>query len=144
MPATPPAAKPRILVHTDVSSLTAGVRELDDGQSLARYLLFSHEFDVQGISATSNLGHGQTVRPEFVRHEGEAYALLWPNLLRHPRVIAARRYCPSALRVNRKKELLLSHAPLRNSDRPIMAIKAQTESFQAQSEMINRESAPAC
>jgi hypothetical protein len=70
-------------VHTDVSSLTAGVRELDDGQSLVRYLLFSHEFDVEGISATSNLGHGQTVRPEFVRHESEAYALLWPNLLRH-------------------------------------------------------------
>jgi hypothetical protein len=52
-------------VHTDVSSLTAGVRELDDGQSLVRYLLFSHEFDVEGIIATSNLGHGQTVRPEF-------------------------------------------------------------------------------
>jgi hypothetical protein len=69
--------------HTDVSSLTTGVRELDDGQSLVRYRLFSHEFDVEGIIPTSNLGHGQTVRPEFVRHESEAYASLWPNLLHH-------------------------------------------------------------
>jgi hypothetical protein len=53
----------RVLVHTDVSSLTTGVREIDDGQSLVRCLLFSHEFDVECIIATSNLGHSQTVRP---------------------------------------------------------------------------------
>ena len=77
------AEKPRVLVLTDISSLTAGVREPDDGQSLVRFLLFSNEFDVEGIIATSNLGHGQTVRPELIRQEIEAYALVWPNLRRH-------------------------------------------------------------
>lgn len=77
------AEKPRVLVLTDISSLTTGVREPDDGQSLVRFLLFSNEFDVEGIIATSNMGHGQTVRPELIRQEVEAYALVWPNLRRH-------------------------------------------------------------
>ncbi len=77
------AGKPRVLVLTDISSLTTGVREPDDGQSLVRFLLFSNEFDVEGIIATSNLGHGQTVRPELVRQGIDAYASVWPNLRRH-------------------------------------------------------------
>jgi len=77
------AAKPRVLVLTDISSLTAGIREPDDGQSLIRFLLFSNEFDVEGIVATSNMRHGQTVRPELVRQAIDAYAQVWPNLRRH-------------------------------------------------------------
>ena len=77
------AEKARVLVLTDISSLTAGLREPDDGQSLIRFLLFSNEFDVEGIVATSNLRHGQTVRPELVRQAIDAYALVWPNLRRH-------------------------------------------------------------
>lgn len=77
------AEKPRVLVLTDISSLTTGVREPDDAQSLVRFLLFANEFEVEGIIATSNLRHGQTVRPELIRQEIEAYALVWPNLRRH-------------------------------------------------------------
>ncbi|MGJ5816517.1 DUF1593 domain-containing protein [Paludibaculum fermentans] len=77
------AEKPRVLVLTDISSLTTGVREPDDGQSLVRFLLFSNEFDVEGIVATSNLGHGQVVRPELIREGIDAYAAVWPNLRRH-------------------------------------------------------------
>jgi len=77
------AEKARVLVLTDISSLTAGLREPDDGQSLIRFLLFSNEFDVEGIVATSNLRHGQTVRPELARQAIDAYALVWPNLRRH-------------------------------------------------------------
>lgn len=75
--------KPRVLVLTDISSLTTGVREPDDAQSLVRFLLFSNEFDVEGIIATSNMGHGQTVRPELIQQEIDAYAAVWPNLRRH-------------------------------------------------------------
>ncbi|MBN9661019.1 MAG: DUF1593 domain-containing protein [Acidobacteria bacterium] len=77
------ADKPRVLVLTDISSLTAGVREPDDGQSLVRFLLFSNEFDVEGFVASSNLGHGQVVRPELIRQAIEGYAAVWPNLRRH-------------------------------------------------------------
>jgi hypothetical protein len=72
-----------VLVLTDISSLTAGVREPDDGQSLIRFLLFSNEFDVEGMIATSNLGHGQTVRPELIREAVSAYAKVYPSLKRH-------------------------------------------------------------
>lgn len=77
------ANKPRVLVLTDISSLTSGVREPDDGQSLIRFLLFSNEFDVEGFVASSNLGHGQVVRPELIRQGIDAYAAVWPNLRRH-------------------------------------------------------------
>src|SRR5712691_4888946 len=59
--------KIRLLVLTDISSLTAGVREPDDGQSLIRLLLYSNDFEIEGFVATSNLIHGQTVRPDLIR-----------------------------------------------------------------------------
>ena len=68
------AERPRVLVLTDISSLTASVREPDDGQSLIRFLLFSNEFDVEGIIASSNMRHGQTVRPELIHQAVDAYA----------------------------------------------------------------------
>lgn len=75
--------RPRVLVLTDISSLTAKVREPDDGQSLVRFLLHSNEFDVEGFVASSNMRHGQTVRPELIREAIDAYAKVWPNLKRH-------------------------------------------------------------
>ncbi|MGC4055276.1 MAG: DUF1593 domain-containing protein [Paludibaculum sp.] len=83
LPAVYPAGRPRVLVLTDISSLTAGIREPDDGQSLIRFLLFSNEFDVEGFVASSNLGHGQVVRPELIQQAINAYAAVWPNLRRH-------------------------------------------------------------
>jgi hypothetical protein len=83
---TPPRKdKPRVLILTDISSLTAGVREPDDGQSLIRFLLYANEFEVEGLVATSNIGHGQTVRPELIRQAVDAYEEVRPNLLLHDR-----------------------------------------------------------
>ncbi len=39
-PTTPTNPKTRLIVLTDISSLTAGVREPDDGQSLIRLMLY--------------------------------------------------------------------------------------------------------
>src|SRR3954471_5342168 len=75
--------KPRLIVLTDISSLTAGVAEPDDGQSLIRLMLYADEFDIEGLIATSNLGHGQKVRPELIRRVVDAYGQVQPNLLRH-------------------------------------------------------------
>ncbi len=77
------AERPRILVLTDISSLTAGVREPDDGQSLVRFLLLANEYDIEGIVASSNMGHGQVVRPELVREAIDAYAKDFPQLRKH-------------------------------------------------------------
>lgn len=83
--ATPPQHPEhhRLIVLTDVSSLTAGVAEPDDGQSLIRLMLYSNEFDVEGLVACSNMGHGQKVRPELIRHVVDVYEKVQPNLFRH-------------------------------------------------------------
>jgi len=70
-------------VLTDITSLTARVREPDDGQSLIRLLLYTNELDLEGLVASSNLGHGQTVRPELLHEAIDAYAAVRPNLLLH-------------------------------------------------------------
>ncbi|MDH7570003.1 MAG: DUF1593 domain-containing protein [Armatimonadota bacterium] len=73
----------RLLVLTDISSLTPGVREPDDGQSMIRLMLYSNEFDLEGLVASSNMRHGQTTRPELIHQVIDAYAEVRPQLLRH-------------------------------------------------------------
>jgi hypothetical protein len=75
--------RPRLVVLTDISSLSAGVAEPDDGQSLIRLMLYSNEFDIEGLIASSNLGHGQKVQPELIRQVVDAYEKVRPSLLRH-------------------------------------------------------------
>src|SRR5687768_10478330 len=77
------ADRPRLIVLTDISSLTTGVREPDDGQSMVRFMLFTNEFDVEGLIATSSLGHGQVTRPELIREAIEAYGKVQPTLKLH-------------------------------------------------------------
>ncbi|MFO0954273.1 MAG: DUF1593 domain-containing protein [Isosphaeraceae bacterium] len=75
----------RLVVLTDIGSLTAGVGEPDDGQSLIRLMLYSNDFQVEGLIASSNLGHGRRCRPELIRQVVDAYARVRPNLLLHDR-----------------------------------------------------------
>ena len=83
-------SQPRLLVLTDISSLTTGVAEPDDGQSLIRLMLYANEFNIEGLIATSNLGHGQKTRPDLIRQVVDAYEKVRPNLVRHdPRYPAA-------------------------------------------------------
>lgn len=80
----------RLFVLTDITSLNARVREPDDGQSMVRLMLYSNEIDIEGLAATSNLGHGQVCRPELIREVVEAYGQVHGSLLRHdPRYPAA-------------------------------------------------------
>ncbi len=73
----------RLVVLTDITSLTAGVAEPDDGQSLIRLLLYANELDIEGFVASSNLEHGQSVRPDLIRQAIEAYGSVHENLLLH-------------------------------------------------------------
>jgi hypothetical protein len=75
--------RPRLVVLTDISSLTPGVAEPDDGQSLIRLMLYTNEFEIEGLIATSNLGHGQKTRPDLIRQVVDAYEKVRPNLLLH-------------------------------------------------------------
>ncbi|MGE3819200.1 MAG: nucleoside hydrolase-like domain-containing protein [Isosphaeraceae bacterium] len=81
--AAPANDRPRVVVLTDVSSLTAGMAEPDDGQSLIRLSLYLNELDVEGLVATSNLGHGRRVRPDLIARVIDAYDQVRPNLVRH-------------------------------------------------------------
>lgn len=77
--------KPRLLVLTDISSLTPRVREPDDGQSMVRLMLYSNEIDIEGLIASSNMGHGQICRPELIRTVVDAYGQVRDSLNRHDR-----------------------------------------------------------
>jgi adenosine/AMP kinase len=45
-------------VLADIRSLTPGVAELDDAQSLISLTLYANEFEIEVLIATSNLWHG--------------------------------------------------------------------------------------
>src|SRR5208337_1093310 len=75
--------RPRLVVLTDISSLTAGVAEPDDGQSLIRLMLYANEFNIEGLIATSNLGHGQKTRPDLIRQVVDACQKVRSNLQQH-------------------------------------------------------------
>ena len=76
-------SQPRLVVLTDISSLAPDVAEPDDGQSLIWLMLYANEFNIEGLIATSNLGHGQKTRPDLIRHVVDAYQKVRSNLQRH-------------------------------------------------------------
>ncbi|HTF27792.1 MAG TPA: nucleoside hydrolase-like domain-containing protein, partial [Flavitalea sp.] len=78
-------SKPRVLILTDISSLTQDKGEPDDGQSLIRLMLYANEFDIEGLIATSNLEHGQTVRTDLIKKVIEAYGKVRQQLVLHDR-----------------------------------------------------------
>ncbi|HET9486426.1 MAG TPA: DUF1593 domain-containing protein [Chryseosolibacter sp.] len=75
--------RPRLIVLTDISSLSQKEGEPDDGQSLIRLMLYSNDLDIEGLIATSNLRHGQRTRPELIRTVVNAYDQVQSNLLLH-------------------------------------------------------------
>ncbi len=71
------AARPRVIVLTDISN------EPDDEQSLVRFLVYSNEYDVEGIIATTSVWLRDRIRPDIIRETVQAYGQVQPNLLRH-------------------------------------------------------------
>lgn len=69
--------KPRIFVTSDISN------EPDDAQSLVRFLLYSNEFDVQGLVACTSTWMKKKVHPEDMRRIVEAYGQVVKNLNAH-------------------------------------------------------------
>lgn len=69
--------KPRVIVLTDITN------EPDDEESMVRFLVYSNEFDVEGLIATTSVWLRDKVRPENIRERIEAYGKVRDNLLRH-------------------------------------------------------------
>lgn len=73
--------KPRLMVLTDIGG------DPDDQQSLIRLLLYSNEFEIEGLVATASGTPGElkeaVTRPELIRQIVEAYGQVQPNLAKH-------------------------------------------------------------
>ena len=70
--------KPRVIVTSD--------GEIDDECSMVRFLLYANEFDVEGIVKTSSQYHWQGHKwagDDWEKPIYEAYATLYPNLIKH-------------------------------------------------------------
>ncbi|HEX2853102.1 MAG TPA: DUF1593 domain-containing protein [Opitutaceae bacterium] len=74
-PAT--AEKPRVLVLTDIAN------EPDDEESLVRFLVYSNEFEIEGLIATTSTWLKKGTREDLIRRQLAAYAQVRPNLLKH-------------------------------------------------------------
>ncbi len=73
----PWVAKNRVLVITDIAN------EPDDQMSMVRFLLYSNEFDVEGIVASTSTWMRDRVRPDVVQKVIDGYEQVRPNLLEH-------------------------------------------------------------
>ena len=73
----PYVARPRVLVLTDIAN------EPDDQMSLVRFLVYSNQFDVEGLVATTSTWMKDKVRPDVILTVLDAYEQVQPNLLKH-------------------------------------------------------------
>ena len=73
--------RPRLLVLTDIGG------DPDDQQSMIRLMLYSNEFEIEGLVASSAGIRGQlktpATKPELIRQIVEAYGEVRPNLVQH-------------------------------------------------------------
>lgn len=72
-----PHVKPRLLVLTDISN------EPDDEESLVRLLVYSDQFDIEGLIATTSTWLRNNTREDLIRRDLAAYAEVRTNLLKH-------------------------------------------------------------
>src|SRR5262245_50392062 len=73
----PYVQKQRIVVMTDIAN------EPDDQMSMVRLLVYSNEFDVEGLVATTSTWMRRQVRPDVIRMLVDAYDQVRPSLLKH-------------------------------------------------------------
>jgi hypothetical protein len=72
-----PHIKPRLIVLTDLSN------EPDDEESLVRLLVYSDQFDIEGLIATTSTWLRRNPREDIIRRDLAAYAEVRANLLKH-------------------------------------------------------------
>ena len=73
----PYVPKVRLFVLTDIAN------EPDDQMSMVRLLVYSNQFDVEGLIATTSTWMRNKVRPDVIHSLIDAYAQVQPNLMKH-------------------------------------------------------------
>ncbi len=69
--------KPRVIVLTDIEN------EPDDAMSLVRFLLYSNQFDVAGLVATTSVHQPNKIADWRIKEILNAYQQVQPNLVKH-------------------------------------------------------------
>ena len=69
--------RPRVIVLSDIGN------EPDDQMSLVRFLLYSNQFEVESLVATTSTWQKKAVRPEIMHSVIDAYGKVQGNLLQH-------------------------------------------------------------
>ncbi|MEP7246023.1 MAG: DUF1593 domain-containing protein, partial [Gammaproteobacteria bacterium] len=70
----------RVIVMTDIGN------EPDDSESMVRFLLYSNEFDVEGLIATTSTWQRDSIHVELIEERVRAYGQVLPNLRAHAAV----------------------------------------------------------
>ncbi len=73
----PYAERQRVVVMTDIAN------EPDDQMSMVRFLVYSNQFDVEGLIATTSTWMKNRVRPDVLETLVAAYGEVRPTLLKH-------------------------------------------------------------
>ena len=87
--------KPRVIVLTDITN------EPDDEESMVRFLVYSNEFDVEGLIATTSVWLRDKVRPENIRERIEAFGKVRSNLSKHAPGYPTKEHLLSVTKVGR-------------------------------------------
>jgi hypothetical protein len=69
--------RPRVIVLTDIEN------EPDDAESLVRFLVYSNQWDVEGLIATTSVHQRNKTAAWRIRETIDAYARVRANLLKH-------------------------------------------------------------
>ena len=88
----PYVAKPRLIVLTDIAN------EPDDQMSFVRLLVYSNQFDLEALIATTSRHLRNGPRPDVLLSVIDAYAKVQPNLLKHQLGFPTGRYLEEARR----------------------------------------------
>ncbi|MDZ7649161.1 MAG: DUF1593 domain-containing protein [Cytophagales bacterium] len=67
----------RVIVLSDIEA------DPDDTQSLIRFLMYSNQWNVEGLIATTSIHQKKRVAPESIQKVLSAYGKVQPNLLKH-------------------------------------------------------------
>jgi hypothetical protein len=71
------SGKPRVVIISDIGN------EPDDQMSFVRFLMYSNEFDIEAMIATTSTWQRAKTHPETMRELIDAYGEVRPNLLLH-------------------------------------------------------------
>src|SRR5262245_40454565 len=73
----PYVEKTRVFVLTDIAN------EPDDQMSMVRFLVYSNEYDIEGLVASTSTWMRNRVRPDVIDSVIDAYGQVQPNLVKH-------------------------------------------------------------